>query len=65
MGLQKELIDTQHQLDINQSIKRKLAPLRRTFETLQNDMEILLAQLYNLGQEELLIPQIEEMYETD
>ncbi len=65
VGLQKELIDTQHQLDINQSIKRKLAPLRRTFETLQNDMEILLAQLYNLGQEELLIPQIEEMYETD
>lgn len=65
IALQKELIDTQYQIDTNKNDKRKLAPLKRSFDALYSDMEAVLAQLYNLGTDEFLIPQIEEMYEID
>jgi hypothetical protein len=65
VDLQKELIDTQFKIDQNQNNNRKLAPLKRTFDNLYSDMQTLLAELYNLGSDEALIPQIEEMYETD
>jgi hypothetical protein len=65
VNLQKDLIDLQSQIDANQNNKRNLTPLLRSFNELTEEMERALKELYNLGNNELLIPQIEEMYETD
>ncbi len=62
---QKELIDTQFNIDNNQNDKRKLAPIQRDFTALKNDMIDLLAELYDLGIDDNLIPQITEIYEAD
>ena len=62
---QKELIYLYGQIDKNANNKRTLTPLKGQFEREKNNLDVLLAQLYNLGKEDLLIPLIKELYEAN
>lgn len=63
--IQKELIATKDEIDANVGNKRKLTSLERIFETLKNELDSTLKVLFDLGNEDLLIPLIKELYETN
>ena len=62
---QKELTNIFDQLDKNTGNKRVLTPLQRQFSRAKVSMEKQLAKLYNLGSDDLLIPLIKKLYETN
>jgi len=62
---QKELIRIQDQMDLNAGSKRTLTPLQGQFAREKANLEKLLAKLYDLGDDDLLIPLIKELYETN
>ncbi|MCK5027057.1 MAG: N-6 DNA methylase [Candidatus Pacebacteria bacterium] len=63
--VQKELIQKQGKIDQNHNNKRALTKLNREFESLKTDLCELLKKLFNLGNDDLLIPLIKEMYEAN
>ena len=65
VSIQKDLITTQDYIDANQGDKRKLTSLARTFETLKTELDAKLKKLYALGNDDLFIPLIKELYETN
>ena len=62
---QKELIIIHDQIDLNTGNKRTLPLLQGQFEREKMNLEKLLAKLYNLGNDDLLIPLIKDLYETN
>lgn len=62
---QKELIRIYDQIDDNAGNKRALTPLQAQFAREKANLEKLLAKLYNLGDDVLLIPLIKELYEAN
>lgn len=62
--VQKELISIYDQIDANAGNKRVLTPLQVQFAMEKANIENLLAELYDLGSEDLIIPLIKEMYEV-
>ncbi len=62
---QKELISIYDQIDANAVNKRALTPLQGQFTREKANLDKLLAELYNLGNEDSLIPLIKELYEAD
>ncbi|MDO9001597.1 MAG: Eco57I restriction-modification methylase domain-containing protein [Bacteroidota bacterium] len=63
--LQKELIKIQDEIDTNIGNKRILTPLQSQFSREKINLEKLLAKLYDLGNDDLLIPSIKELYEAN
>lgn len=64
VSTQKELININDQIDANAGNKRALTPLQNQFAREKTNLEKLLAKLYNLGNDDLLIPLIKELYEA-
>lgn len=62
---QQILINLQSRIDENQTDNRVLVPLEREFIEKKTELENLLKELFNLGEDEDLIPQISEIYATD
>lgn len=62
---QKELISIQDKIDLNAGNKRNLIPLQGQFAREKTSLEKLLAQLYDLGSDDLLIPLIKDLYEAN
>lgn len=62
---QKELICINDQIESNAGNKRGIAPLQRQFKREKDKLDNLLAELYNLGDDDLLIPLIKELYEAN
>ncbi|WP_395092837.1 Eco57I restriction-modification methylase domain-containing protein [Vaginella massiliensis] len=62
---QKELISIYDQIDTNAGNKRVLTPLQNQFAREKANLEKLLAKLYDLGEDDLLIPLIKELYEAN
>ncbi len=63
--IQKELISICGQIDANVGDKRALTPLRRQFSRERLVMEKTLAELYDLGSDDSLIPSIKQLYEVN
>ncbi len=63
--IQKELINIYDQIDANAGNKRTLTPLQNQFTREKTNLEKLLTKLYNLGDDDLLIPLIKELYATN
>ncbi|WP_435675596.1 Eco57I restriction-modification methylase domain-containing protein [Polaribacter sp.] len=63
--LQKELIKIQSKIDTNKGNARKLTPLNRKFINKKAEIDYTLKVLYNLGENDNLIPAISEMYATN
>lgn len=63
--LQKELIKIQDEIDANIGNKRALTPLQSLFSREKIVLEKLLAKLYDLGNDDSLIPLIKELYEAN
>lgn len=62
---QKELIGIQDQIDLNAGNKRNLTPLQGQFAREKTNLEKLLVKLYDLGNDDLLIPLIKDLYEAN
>lgn len=62
---QKELISIQDEIDLNAGNKRALTPLLGQFTREKASLEKLLAKLYDLGSDDLLIPLIKDLYEAN
>ncbi len=62
---QRELIQLQGNIDENQNNNRRLTPLQRRFSQKKTELDNLLKELYNLGEDDILIPKINESYGTD
>ena len=62
---QKGLINIFNKIDVNAGNKRVLTPLQNQFAREKENLEKLLAKLYNLGNDDLLIPLIKELYEAN
>jgi len=62
---QKELISLFDKIDANARNKRVLTPLQNQFAREKANLEKLLAKLYDLGDDDLLIPLIKELYEAN
>lgn len=62
VGLQKELIEIQDHIDLNVGNGRELVKLNRQFNEIKIDLETKLSVLYNLGEDDNLIPLIKELY---
>ena len=62
---QKGLISIFDKIDANAGNKRVLTPLQNQFAREKENLEKLLAKLYNLGNDDLLIPFIKELYEAN
>lgn len=62
---QKGLIRIFDKIDANAGNKRVLTPLQNQFAREKENLEKLLAKLYNLGDDDLLIPLIKELYEAN
>lgn len=62
---QQYLIDLQGRIDSNMGTNRFLVPLQREFEQRKNELDILLKELFNLGEDDHLIPQITDIYATN
>jgi hypothetical protein len=62
---QKELINIYDQIDTNAGNKRAITPLQNQFAREKENLEKLLAELYNLGNDDSLIPLIKELYEAN
>jgi hypothetical protein len=65
VSIQKELISIYSQLDANSGNKRNLIPLQARFTREKENLEKLLAKLYDLGNDDSLIPLIKELYEVN
>ncbi|MDQ0477470.1 Eco57I restriction-modification methylase domain-containing protein [Chryseobacterium sp. MDT2-18] len=65
VATQKELIKIYDQIDLNAGNKRNLTPLKGQFVREKINLEKLLAKLYDLGDDDLLIPLIKDLYETN
>jgi len=63
--LQMELIKIQDKIDANIGNKRVLTPLQSQFSREKIALEKLLAKLYDLGNDDSLIPLIKELYEAN
>jgi len=63
--LQKELIKIQDEVDANIGNKRALTPLQSQFLREKIALEKLLTKLYDLGNDDSLIPLIKELYEAN
>lgn len=62
---QKTLINIYDDIDANAGNNRALAPLNGIFARAKADMEKLLFKLYNLDNDDSLIPLIKELYEAN
>ena len=62
---QKELIEIQGKIDDNKGNSRKLIPLQRKFNRQHNELNQTLNILFNLGEDDNLIPLIGELYATN
>jgi hypothetical protein len=62
---QKELISIYDHIDANAGNNRVLTPLKGQFEREKVNLDKLLAELYNLGDDDSLIPLIKELYEAN
>ena len=62
---QKELIRIFDQIDTNTGNKRVITPLQSLFAREKANLDKLLAELYNLGNDDSLIPLINELYEAN
>lgn len=62
---QKELISIYDQIDANAGNKRALTPLQNQFAREKANLEKLLAKLYDLGDDDLQIPLIKDLYEAN
>ena len=60
--LQEALIQLQGKIDQKAGNKRALTPLQRQFKTTKIELEEALKSLYNLGEDDNLIPLISELY---
>ena len=65
VSTQKELISIYDQIDANAGNKRNLTPLQAQFAREKANLEKLLAKLYGLDNDDLLIPLIKELYEAN
>ena len=63
--VQKELINIYDQIDANAVNKRTLTPLQAQFAREKANLKKLLAKLYDLGEDDSLIPLIKELYEAN
>jgi len=63
--IQKELISIYDQIDANARNKRALTPLQGQFAREKANLEKQLAKLYDLGNDDSLIPLIKELYEAN
>jgi hypothetical protein len=63
--IQMELILKQGEIDKNQKDRRALITLQRQFNALKTDLNELLTKLYDLEENDSLIPLIKEMYEAN
>lgn len=61
-SLQEALIQLQGQIDQNATNQRELIPLQRQFDNKKNELDESLKALYNLGEDDNLIPLISELY---
>ncbi len=61
-SLQECLIQLQGQIDQNVGNQRELIPLRRQFANKKTELDEVLKSLYNLGEDDNLIPLISELY---
>jgi hypothetical protein len=64
-AIQKKLIQIQGEIDNNVNNERLKIPLQREFDENKRRIDALLKQLYGLGQEDMLIPIISEMYASN
>ncbi len=62
---QNDLINIQDQIDLNIGNKRTLTPLQGQFIREKINLEKLLAKLFDLGEDDLLIPFIKDLYEAN
>lgn len=62
---QKKLIEINDKIELNSTNKRIVVPLKREFENLKNELDNTLKELYALGEDDKLIPLIQELYETN
>jgi len=60
--IQESLIRIQGQIDIKQETGGRLIPLQREFESLKVELDFALLELYNLGENDNLVPLISELY---
>jgi len=65
VATQKELIKIFDKKDANVENRRLLKPLQRQFTREKEKLEKLLAELYDLGKDDLLIPLIKDLYEAN
>ena len=63
--IQQELIQLQGNIDRNQNNNRQLIPLNRRYSQKKTEMDNLLKELYKLGDDDCLIPKINESYGID
>lgn len=61
-SLQETLIQLQGKIDQKAGNKRDLTPLQRQFKTTKIELDEALKSLYNLGEDDNLIPLISELY---
>lgn len=64
-SIQERLIAIQKEIDINHGNQRQLTPLERDFHNKKEELDKTLKQLFNLGDDDNLIPLISEIYATD
>jgi len=62
-ALQKALIQLQGRIDCNAGNQRELIPLQRQFDNKKTELDEALKSLFNLGEDDSLIPLISELYE--
>jgi succinate dehydrogenase flavin-adding protein (antitoxin of CptAB toxin-antitoxin module) len=62
--VQKDLISIYDQIDAHAGNNRALTPLQAQFSREKANLQKLLAELYDLGDDDLLIPSIKELYEA-
>jgi hypothetical protein len=62
---QKKLIEINDKIELNSTNKRIIVPLKREFENLKIELDKTLKDLYSLGEDDKLIPLIQELYETN
>lgn len=63
--LQKDLIDTHTDIDKHIGNKRELIPLERQFKTKKIELDNVLKELYDLEEDDNLIPNVSDIYAID
>lgn len=63
--IQQNLIELNDEIELNPSNKRLLIQLKREFYQLKKELDELLKKLYSLGVDDIKIPLIKELYETN